>query len=282
MLIRPCFWGDTMKKKKRPMGYKRVKTGRKRRKAAGRRGLFALFMLFFVLFLVFFCLFLRSWLRLSAEKRDFAELANIAEETAQTEAEAPDRFSILYEKNNDLIGWISIDDTKIDYPVMLTPEDPDFYLDHNFEKNAAQSGVPFFGEGCTPESDNIIIYGHHMKNGTMFADLLRYQEEDFGKNHPFLSFETREGTAQYVLLAAFREKTHYQDETGVFRYYDYGGELTEEQFAAYLQNIKALSCYDTGITATYGEQLLTLSTCSYHTENGRFVVVAKRMDGPVS
>ena len=230
---------------------------------------------------------------LAREQTAFAEL--IPSEAAPSPSELPavsapaveefpgtpapenaERFRDLIERNGDFAAWLTVDGTRIDYPVMLTPAEPDYYLTHDFDGGESHSGTPYIGKGCDTTSDNIIIYGHNMKNGTMFADLLRYQDPDFFAAHPTLRFDTPERSGEYEIIAVFREKIHYQDEQNVFRYYDYAGTLTEEQFDTYVGQIRALSLYDTGRDAVYGRQLVTLSTCAYHTENGRFVVVAQR------
>ena len=186
------------------------------------------------------------------------------------------RFAALLKRNPDFAGWLKIDGTQLDYPVMYALKDTDFYLHHDFDKNESSSGVPYIGKGCGPDSDNIILYAHNMKNGTMFAGLLKYADEGYFRNHPEISFDTPEGDGIYDIIAVFREQVHYRDETNVFRYYNYCGKLTEAEFREYIDQIRAHSLYDTGKTAQYGQQLLTLSTCSYHTENGRFVVVAAK------
>ena len=183
------------------------------------------------------------------------------------------RFAELIGENSDFFGWLRIDGTKINYPVMQS-EEPDFYLHHDFFKNESVSGTPYIGKSCTAESDNIIIYAHNMKNGTMFTDLLRYADESFYQKHPTICFDTVQESAEYSIVAAFREKVHTQDETDVFRYYNYVGALSESEYGDYIERIKAASIYDTGCTAVYGQKLITLSTCAYHTQNGRFVVVA--------
>ena len=188
--------------------------------------------------------------------------------------ENAERFAGLIAENSDFAAWLRIDGTAIDYPVMRSPDEPDFYLHHDFAKQESMSGTPYIGKGCDLGSDNIILYGHNMKNGTMFADLLRFADADFCREHRTVGFDTVEESAEYEILAAFRERVHRQDEVGVFRYYDYTGTLTEAEFNAYVEQIKALSLYDFGTGAAYGDQLLTLSTCAYHTENGRFVIVA--------
>lgn len=185
-----------------------------------------------------------------------------------------DRFRPLIEANKDFAGWIKIDGTVIDYPVMWTPNDPDYYLKRDFGKNESKSGTPYIGKDCSIESNNMIIYAHNMKNGTMFSDLLKYNDEEFFKSHRTISFDTPDESGAYEIIAVFKDRVHYKDETGVFRYYECVGNLTEDEYREYVDEIKNRSLYETGITAEYGQQLITLSTCSYHTENGRFVVVA--------
>lgn len=192
--------------------------------------------------------------------------------------ENEERFRTLIERNGDFAAWLTVEGTEIDYPVMLTPEEPDYYLTHDFDGNESRSGTPYIGKNCDTESENVMIYGHNMKNGTMFADLLRYQDAAFFAAHPTIRFDTVEHSGEYEIIAVFREKVHYQDEQNVFRYYDYAGALTEEQFNAYTDQIRAISLYDTGCTAVYGRQLITLSTCAYHAVNGRFVVVAVKSE----
>ena len=187
-----------------------------------------------------------------------------------------ERFRPLTEANKDFAGWIHIDGTVIDYPVMWTPDDPDYYLKKDFEKNDSKCGTPYIGRNCSTESNNIIIYAHNMKNGTMFSGLLNYKDEDFFKSHSTVLFDTPDESGIYDIISVFRDKVHYKDETGVFRYYEYVGNLTEDQYREYVDEVKERSLYETGNTAVYGQQLLTLSTCSYHTENGRFVVVAAK------
>lgn len=195
---------------------------------------------------------------------------------ALTVFENEERFAALIAANSDFAAWLRIDGTAIDYPVMYSPEDPDFYLHHDFAKQESLSGTIYIGNGSSLDSDNMILYGHNMKNGTMFSDLLRYTDADFCREHRTIEFDTVEESAEYEVLAVFREKVHRQDEVDVFRYYNYSGMLTEPEYDAYLQKIKELSLYDFGCSAVYGEKLVTLSTCAYHTENGRFVVVAVR------
>lgn len=277
----------------------------KRRKQQ-RRKLKVYRTLFIISFLTSTVLFISSYIAAENEKSELAQLANLVNENeeaindtvitiitgseqmgniqtnseVETTTSSPgnrDRFASLVERNNDFIGWLSIDGTEINYPVMYTPEEPEYYLQRDFDKNTSNSGIPFIGEGCTIDSDNIILYGHNMKNGTMFSDLLKFSDKEYWEQHPYISFDTLERSVNYEIIAAFPERVHTKDETNVFRYYEYGGTLSEEQFNEYLEHIKRISLYDTGVAASYGEQLISLSTCAYHTKNGRFVVVAKEI-----
>jgi sortase B len=187
------------------------------------------------------------------------------------------RYKKLYKKNSDLIGWLQVDDTVIDYPVMQTKKDNEYYLHRNFQKKYDVNGLPFLDSQCDMEDEesNLVIYGHHMKSGMMFAHLLDFQSKDFYKKHKTISLDTLYEKREYEVVAAFYSQI-YEENTDVFKYYDYTGRLTEKQFDTYVENIRKLSLYDTEILPKYGESLLTLVTCAYHTENGRFVVVAKQ------
>lgn len=185
------------------------------------------------------------------------------------------KYAPLYELNPDMYGWIRIDDTIIDYPVMYAPDEPEKYLHADFENQYSFSGVPFLDGSCTPESDNLIIYGHNMANGTMFRALTRYEEKSFWEQHPTICFDTLYEEQEYEVLAAFYDRVYYKSET-VFKFYQFIDAENEADFEYAMQNYKEKALYDTGVTANYGDQLITLVTCAYHVENGRFVVVARR------
>ncbi len=186
-----------------------------------------------------------------------------------------ERYRELHRQNPDLAGWIRIAGTKIDYPVMYTGDD--FYLSHGFDKKATRSGVPFIDKRCSvrPMGTNTIIYGHHMKNGTMFAGLEKYKSEKYYKEHPVIQLDTLYEQQEYEIVAVFESRIFRKSET-VFKHYNFLHAGSEAEFNEYLNGIKALALYDTGIAAFYGDSLLTLVTCAYHTENGQFVVVARK------
>ncbi len=199
--------------------------------------------------------------------------------TDSDEAEAPEshRYDDLYAQNSDLLGWIKIEGTVIDYPVMYTPKSPDKYLHKNFDGEYSSSGLPFMDAGCYVGCGNYLIYGHNMKNGSMFASILDYKDESFWQEHSVIYFDLVGELGTYQVIAAFYDKVHQSDETDAFRYYRCLDLTAEEDFNYYINNVKAMALYDTGIETAYGDSLLTLSTCSNHTTDGRFVVVAKKI-----
>ena len=185
-------------------------------------------------------------------------------------------YAPLYAQNPDLFGWIEIADTVVNYPVMHTPEDPEFYLHRAYDGTSAYSGVPFLGGDCFLGCGNYIVYGHNMKNGTQFATIPKYSSEAFWREHPTIRFDTLYETGLYDVVAAFYSQAYSANAVGVFRYYQFTDLRDEERFEEYAAQVKKASLYDTGIELEYGDQLLTLSTCEYHRTNGRFVVVAKK------
>ena len=189
------------------------------------------------------------------------------------------KYKELYSKNHDFIGWLKIDGTKINYPVMLTPDDEEYYIHRDYNKDWNDSGTPFVDtdSNVVKPSDNVIIYGHHMKSKTMFYDLGYYEEEDFYKKHKYIEFNTIYGDHKYEVIAAFKTKIKDKDDTS-FKYYTFFNAADKEEFDYFVENIKDLTTYEIPTTAEYGDKLLTLSTCYSHTENGRFVVVAKRIE----
>ena len=175
-----------------------------------------------------------------------------------SELAAFEKYRAVQEQNSDFVGWLSIPGTNIDYPVMQTVNEPNFYLKRGFDKQYSD-------------------YGHHMNNGTMFADLCKYESEDFYQEHKTIRFDTLSGFGEYEIVAVF--KTVAYSEQG-YKYYHFTRAESAEDFDAYITQCKALSLYDTGVTVEYGDRLITLSTCEYSRKNGRMVVVAKRIAAP--
>lgn len=188
------------------------------------------------------------------------------------------KYDELREKNDDLIGWVAVDGTPLSYPVMYTPEDGQFYLHRNFEKEYEYSGLPFVDERCSikPASKNIIIYGHNMLSKTMFSTLLKYEDKSYFDEHPVIRFDTIYEEGQYQIAFVMRAKAYTAGEEG-YRYYDFIEPADEEEFNENIEHFKELSLYDTGVTVSYEDQFIMLSTCEYSQENGRMVIVAKRI-----
>lgn len=184
----------------------------------------------------------------------------------------------LKKQNSDIVGWLEIDGTNINYPV-LQGSDNDYYLTHNYKNEEVAGGSIFLDKDYSfiRPSDNLLIYGHRHKKGLMFEDLIKYKDETFYKEHPTIRFTSLLNDSEYEIIAAFYSRVYYQNETDVFRYYYFVNADTEEDYNNYVDNCIKSSIYNTGKTAHYEEQLLTLSTCDYSQDNGRFVVVAKQI-----
>lgn len=203
----------------------------------------------------------------------------IETETQIEEKTILSEYEELYNENPDLIGWIKVEDTPIDYPVMQTFDDPTFYIHRDWNKNESTYGLPLVDARCTLESGNIIIYSHNMKNGTMFGSLKKYNEQSFYEEHQIIKFDTIYEKAEYQIIAVLLAQVFYDEEPNEneFVYYNYIDLGSKEEFQEYVDQVKERSLYDTGVTAEYGDSLITLCTCNYHVKDGRFLVVAKKI-----
>ena len=178
--------------------------------------------------------------------------------------------------NTDVIGWLKIDGTNINYPVM---QNGDFYLHRNVYKNYSSSGTPYLAEHCNlKKSDNLIIYGHHMKNSTMFSNLDNYKNYNYYKNHKYIKFYTLGDNKtienNYEIVFAF--KTVAYSDKG-FKYYNYTKFYDENDFNSFVEKCRNYEFYNTNINVSYGDKLITLSTCEYSQKNGRMVIIAKKI-----
>lgn len=186
-------------------------------------------------------------------------------------------YQTLYSLNKRLIGWVKIDDTYIDYPVLQTVNN-DYYLNHNFDQEEDKNGSIFLDKDCSiyPRSTNLILYGHHMRSGRMFGQLNKYSSEKFYEEHKYIQFDTIYEKGTYEVMYVFRSKIYEESEI-VFKYYQFTDAVSETEFESNMKQMADMSLYDTGVSAEYGDELLTLSTCDYYTSDGRFVVVAKKI-----
>ncbi len=231
-------------------------------------------------------------------EQNFAQMSDIKEQTEKDialgvyeeepvqitytqEKDAPevlDEYKKLINMNKKLIGWLKIDDTNIDYPVVQASDNV-YYLNHNINQEEDRNGTLFLDASCDVinGSTNYIIYGHDMKSGNMFGKLDKYKKESYYEDHKYITFDTIYEKATYEVMYAFESRVYKQEDVD-FKYYQFIDAYSEVEFNSYMKEMASWSLYDTGVTAQYGDQLLTLSTCDKSvTANGRFVVVAKRI-----
>lgn len=186
-------------------------------------------------------------------------------------------YAPLYDYNSHMVAWVAIEDTVINYPVVQTPANPEYYLHRDFDGSYNVRGCIFADGNCDVEnSDNVIIYGHHMNDGSMFASLISYASRSYWEEHPTIIFDTLTEHRIYDIFAVFRTTASVGEGFAYHRLIDTDDE---DEFDKYVAACKKLSLVDTGITPQFGDQLLTLSTCEYTQENGRFVVVAVKRAG---
>ncbi|MBR2897337.1 MAG: class B sortase [Oscillospiraceae bacterium] len=230
-------------------------------------------------------------IRSHRQKQLHRELAEIVRADAEAQKELPPhktvkhpetgeeravlrKFASLYERNGDLVGWICIPGTKINYPVLQSRVE-EYYLRRDFDKTWSHHGSIYAWEKADvfAPSDNVTLFGHQMNDGAMFCDLLDYADAAFWREHPTFRFDTLDGEFAYEIFAVFR--TSGTGGEG-FAYHTFTDAADAEEFDAFAAECRALSLYDTGIVPRYGDKLVTLSTCDEAIENGRMVVVGRR------
>lgn len=197
--------------------------------------------------------------------------------TAPTEPTMLPQYAPLYEQNADFFGWISVDGMNINYPIMYSPYEPQFYLRKAFDKSYSHSGVPFLDAKCAPDGNCLLVYGHHMKDGTMFGHLTDYTEKDFYLNHQTIHLDTLYEQREYQVFAAFYCDVNEEASDENFLFYNYTNLTNDKVYEEYIAKLRLATIYDADFEIETGTDILMLSTCSYHTSNGRFVVVAKRV-----
>lgn len=181
----------------------------------------------------------------------------------------PHSISELISMNSECFGWISIAGTNINYPIMHTPSNPQKYLNKNFYGEYSYSGTPFLDSRCSADSTNLIIYGHHMNNGTMFADLCNYTDYSYFTEHPIVVLETKDGVFAYSVFSVMKVKS---DDV----WYKFTTVGTEKSYNSRIEYAKEKSIYDTEITPVYAQLILTLSTCCGYNQDDRILVLAVR------
>ena len=223
----------------------------------------------------------------ASHKEGTADTETVPEQTAPK----TEKMEEVYTMNDDSAGWLKIDGTVIDYPVMQTPSDEQYYLNRDFGGKYSVYGCiiadtdSVIGTGTAAEdytdgtrpSTNIILHGHNMKNGTMFGSLDNFRQLSYEQKHSIIKFSSLYEDREYKICAVFLSQVYKRGQTDVFKYYQFFNADNEEDFNYFYDNIKSMSLYDTGVDASYGDEFITLSVCAYHVENGRLVVVGKRI-----
>jgi len=208
------------------------------------------------------------------EEKIFETLDNITAEK-DTAEENVDIKNIkgLYKENSDIVGWIEIENTNINYPVMQTKNSPDYYLRRNFYKEYSLYGTPYLEEECViEESSNLIIYGHNIKGNKMFGELEKYKNKKFYDEHQIINFYTMNEISKYEIIAVLKTSI----DNG-FKYYKYINFYNKEIFDEYIENSLKYSIYEMKKDGTYEDKYITLSTCEYSAQNGRLVIVGRKI-----
>lgn len=210
----------------------------------------------------------------------YQELASIVEKPSpsQESVQQPPPLEIyapILEQNKDFIGWVAIQGTRVNYPVMQKMDSKNYYLRRGFDGTYSYYGVPYASENATyEEADNFVIYGHHMDNGTMFSDLIKYVSKGFYQKHKYIQFDTIHSYGKYEVIAVLKTTAGAENE---FKYHEFAKAKSENEFNDFIKECKRRSLYEIKTTAEYGDKLITLSTCEYSVENGRLAVIAKKI-----
>lgn len=221
---------------------------------------------------------LYQW-HLSNQNKAIYERANETEKIMPSEEKTANMKKIekLRKENSEVVGWIQINGTTINYPILQTNNNK-YYLTHNYQKKESKYGSIFLKTECNLKNNNsnLIIYGHHMEDKQMFYPLVNYIDKKYYEEHKTIQIATLEEECTYTIMSVFKSRVFYQDEKDVFRYYNYTDLKDKNKYNEFIQNCKKIELYDTGIVAKYGDRIITLITCEYSQKNGRIVVVAKK------
>lgn len=225
----------------------------------------------FIIFAIVLCYLIYNFNADSQDQKRFDDMAQTVTIEEDNDTESDSGITDLINKNSDCIGWLRINGTKIDYPIMQTKDNPQYYLRRGFDKQYSYLGTPFMDSRCDMNYDNnIIIYGHNMKDGKMFADLLKYRDKEYCESHNIINLITPNEVRKYEIIAVCKVKS--DDE-----WYGYTCQKDKESFNNLITHIKDKSLYLSQDEIQYGDYFLTLSTCEYSQQNGRLIVIAVRI-----
>ncbi len=172
------------------------------------------------------------------------------------------------EQNDDTVGMIKIEDTAIDYPVTYSG-DNEFYMTHDFDKKKSKAGTIYLDYRCDTKypTKNMILYGHHMKDGSMFADLIKFKDEKFFNKHLMIRFDTLYEELEWEVFTAYVTDTSF--------YYINTDFHNDEEWLDFIRTCQDKSQYQTDIELKADDVILTLSTCTYEYDDARYVVQAR-------
>lgn len=207
------------------------------------------------------------------------EIPNIPESDDTLDTSEPvmiPEYVDLYNENSDMVGRIIIQDTNIDYPIMYS-EELNYYLNRDFSKSSNSHGSIFLGNNMTIDDNAIIIYGHNMKDKTMFSDLNLFLDEGFFNIHQYIQLDSLYEERSYRVVAVARDYVHNVSDTS-FKFYEYYGSPTEEEFNEFKEFLTTHSVYTRDLEfLTYDDNIAQLVTCSYHREHGRLILICKEV-----
>ena len=205
----------------------------------------------------------------------YEDIIEIVEEKNNTKEDKENDIDIkkLYDINNDIVGWLKIENSNMNYPIMQNKTIKNYYLRRNFYKEYSYYGTPYLKEECNlNSSDNLIIYGHHIKGQKIFGELENYRNIEYYKEHQTIKLYTLDDLKEYKIIYIFKTIAN----TG-FEYYSYMNFNDKSEFDTFNRNCKELAFFDTKVETTYGDKYITLSTCDYTSKNARLIVVAKQI-----
>ena len=248
--------------------------------------LFVLLAVFVITFIVGLCFLICRFADIVAVRHESesTEETETATESVPTTAEAtapiyPYANSSTIDETayDDMIAWLTVPNTSIDYPVMQRLNRPDYYLTRDYTGKASPYGCPYLMASCNlyKPSDNLIIYGRDMPDGTMFAPLNQYKDYEYFKKHKTVTLRY-DGKKQDYSVLAFIVLKKTEDDDKSFKFYEFVDAYDPKSFNDFVKKCKSLSLYDTGVTAKHGDELLTLATTEYNEKDERLLLIAKR------
>lgn len=252
----------------------------------------------YIIFLIIFCIsmiYIVTYLYMQhKDEKDIKEIQNLmnldntetvetVSEIAENEDISPQKdikilnFQNIQKENSNIVAWIKIEDTNINYPV-LQGKDNNYYLYKNYKDEYSRNGSIFLDYNCNLEKYNMnyLIYGHNNNNGMMFSELIKYQDKDFFNSHTKINLITSTENSTYNIISVFKSQIYSKTDEEVFKYYNYIDLSNEVLFYDYINNCKSQSLYNIAYNPEYGDKILTLSTCEYSKANGRLVIVAAK------